>query len=112
MSVVEDFDYWRGKPDLAVAVAAIKALTAVIKRSKATTMMGLEIELKRASEELKVSAYLETSDYIETPANTVYAFWINILDTSKHKSYIVERFLGAESWTALNAAYNKNESDD
>lgn len=42
------------QPDLAEAVAAIKALTAVIKRSQASTMMGLEIELKNASEALKV----------------------------------------------------------
>lgn len=42
------------QPDLAEAVAAIKALTAVIRRSEASTMMGLEIELKNASEALKV----------------------------------------------------------
>lgn len=42
------------QPDLAAAVAAIKALTAVIKHSQASTMMGLEIELKNASEALKV----------------------------------------------------------
>jgi hypothetical protein len=72
MSVVEDFDYWRGKPDLAVAVAAIKALTAVIKRSKATTMMGLEIELKKASEELKVGV-----SYENCLLSTVVYFWFD-----------------------------------
>lgn len=53
-SVIEEFNYWRMQPDLAEAVAAIKALTAVIRRSQASTMMGLEIELKNASEALKV----------------------------------------------------------
>lgn len=58
-SVIEEFNYWRMQPDLAEAVAAIKALTAVIRRSQASTMMGLEIELKNASEALK--AWDETS---------------------------------------------------
>lgn len=58
-SVIGEFNYWRRKPELAEAVAAIKALTAVIQRSEATTMMGLEIELKKASEALK--AWDETS---------------------------------------------------
>lgn len=53
-SVIQEFYFWRRKPELAEAVAAIKALTAVIKRSEATTMMGLEIDLKEASEALKV----------------------------------------------------------
>eukprot|EP00252_Welwitschia_mirabilis_P026565 TRINITY_DN8761_c0_g1_i1.p1 TRINITY_DN8761_c0_g1~~TRINITY_DN8761_c0_g1_i1.p1 ORF type:complete len:378 (+),score=69.56 TRINITY_DN8761_c0_g1_i1:267-1400(+) len=51
-SVIEEFNTWR-EPELAEAVAAIKALTAVIKRSRATTMMELEIELKKASDSLK-----------------------------------------------------------
>lgn len=55
-SVIDEFDYWRRKPELAEAVAAIKALTAVIKRSEASTMMGLEVELKQASDALKVSS--------------------------------------------------------
>lgn len=53
-NVIHEFDSWRKSPDLAEAVAAIKALTAVIKRSEATTMMGLEVELKNASDTLKV----------------------------------------------------------
>eukprot|EP00850_Spirogloea_muscicola_P003659 SM000015S01159 [mRNA] locus=s15:167592:170555:+ [translate_table: standard] len=51
--VIDEFNRWIGKPDLAVAVAAIKALTAVIRGSDATTMMGLQIELKNASDALK-----------------------------------------------------------
>jgi translation initiation factor 2B subunit (eIF-2B alpha/beta/delta family) len=38
-----------GDGQLAVAVAAIKALTSVIENSKAATLMGLEIELSRAA---------------------------------------------------------------
>ncbi|KAG9459786.1 hypothetical protein H6P81_004294 [Aristolochia fimbriata] len=52
-SVIEEFNYWRKKPDLAEAVAAIMALAAVIRCSEATTMMELEIELTEASNTLK-----------------------------------------------------------
>ena len=38
---------------LAVAVAAIKALTSVIALSKSETVMGLEIELSRAADVLR-----------------------------------------------------------
>mmetsp|Transcript_16559 Transcript_16559/g.56436 ORF Transcript_16559/g.56436 Transcript_16559/m.56436 type:complete len:350 (-) Transcript_16559:1029-2078(-) len=41
--------------DMAVAVAAIKALTSVIQNSEASTMMGLEIELNQASNSLRLS---------------------------------------------------------
>lgn len=54
-SVIEEFNDWRQQPDLAEAVAAIRALAAVIRASDATTMMELEIELKKASDTLKVS---------------------------------------------------------
>jgi len=40
-------------PDCAVAVAAIQALTTAISRSKATTMMGLERDLKDAAASLQ-----------------------------------------------------------
>jgi translation initiation factor eIF-2B subunit alpha len=39
-------------------VAAIRALAAVIRNCQATTMMELEIELKKASDSLKVSVIL------------------------------------------------------
>ncbi|XP_010273823.1 PREDICTED: translation initiation factor eIF-2B subunit alpha-like [Nelumbo nucifera] len=52
-SVIDEFNRWRKQPDLAEAVAAILALTAVIRTSEATTMMELEIELKKASDSLK-----------------------------------------------------------
>lgn len=54
-SVIEEFNNWRKQPDLAEAVAAIRALASVIRSSEATTMMELEIELKKASDSLKVS---------------------------------------------------------
>ncbi|KAL6842093.1 hypothetical protein ACP4OV_028072 [Aristida adscensionis] len=53
--VIEEFNHWRRKPEAAEAVAAIMALTAVIRSSRATTMMELEIELKKASDKLKSS---------------------------------------------------------
>ncbi|CAA3006798.1 translation initiation factor eIF-2B subunit alpha-like [Olea europaea subsp. europaea] len=52
-SVVDEFNNWRKQPDLAEAVAAIRALASVIRSSQATTMMELEIELKKASDSLK-----------------------------------------------------------
>lgn len=52
-SVIDEFNSWRKQPDLAEAVAAIRALASVIRFSQATTMMELEIELKKASDSLK-----------------------------------------------------------
>ncbi|KAK9101639.1 hypothetical protein Scep_025069 [Stephania cephalantha] len=52
-SVIDEFNRWRKQPDLAEAVAAILALASVIRSSQATTMMELEIELKKASDSLK-----------------------------------------------------------
>jgi translation initiation factor eIF-2B subunit alpha len=56
--VIEEFNFWRRKPEAAEAVAAIMALTAVIRSSRATTMMELEIDLKKASDKLKVPTTL------------------------------------------------------
>ena len=55
--VINEFNNWRKQPDLAEAVAAIRALAAVIRASEATTMMELEIELKKASDSLKVKFF-------------------------------------------------------
>lgn len=52
-SVVREFhDALSRSPDMAVAVAAIKALTQVVVHSKAQTMMGLEKDLKDAADSL------------------------------------------------------------
>ncbi|PNT62680.1 hypothetical protein BRADI_4g07010v3, partial [Brachypodium distachyon] len=45
--VIEEFNFWRRKPEAAEAVAAIMALAAVIRSSRATTMMEPEIESSR-----------------------------------------------------------------
>ncbi|KAL5156302.1 Translation initiation factor eIF-2B subunit alpha [Glycine soja] len=60
-SVIDQFNSWRKQPHLAEAVAAIRALAAVIRSSQATTMMQLEIELKKASDSLKVLVQLSLS---------------------------------------------------
>lgn len=52
-SVIEEFNNWRKQPDLAEAVAAIRALASVIRSTDATTMMELQTELKTASDSLK-----------------------------------------------------------
>ena len=46
--------------EVSVPVAAIKALSGVIKRSTATTMMGLQIELKAAADDLKAQQLSHT----------------------------------------------------
>jgi translation initiation factor eIF-2B subunit alpha len=45
--------YANENPALAAATVAIKILTSVIERSKATTMMGLEKEIKEAAAVLR-----------------------------------------------------------
>ncbi|GER53618.1 translation initiation factor eif-2b alpha subunit [Striga asiatica] len=52
-SVVDEFNRWRAQPEMAEAVAATRALASVIRSSQATTMMELQIELKKASDSLK-----------------------------------------------------------
>jgi translation initiation factor eIF-2B subunit alpha len=53
-AIVREFhDALARSPDMAVAVAAIRALTSVVKNSSAQTMMGLEKELKDAAASLE-----------------------------------------------------------
>ena len=47
-------------PDAGEAVAAVRALTAVMQRSAASTMLGLTIELRAAADDLKSSLGLDT----------------------------------------------------
>lgn len=51
--VREFHDMLARSPDMAVAVAAIKALTSVIRNSKSSTMMQLDVELKEAAAALQ-----------------------------------------------------------
>ena len=55
MQVVQEFKEYQKDPEHAVAVAAIQALTGVIKKSTATTMMELQNDLKAAAQALKES---------------------------------------------------------
>ncbi|KUF88405.1 Soluble inorganic pyrophosphatase 1 [Phytophthora nicotianae] len=52
--MVTDFLRYLEDPDVAVAVAVIKALTGVITRSEASTMMQMEGELQEAAQQLRV----------------------------------------------------------
>ena len=66
--VVKDFKQWLQNNDKgqAVAVGAINALTNLVKRSDASTIMELEIVLKDAQEQLqKVVVLLFSSVYFE-----------------------------------------------
>ncbi|DBA05324.1 TPA: hypothetical protein N0F65_007486 [Lagenidium giganteum] len=51
--VVQEFLRYLEDPDVAVAVAVIKALTGVIMRSEASTMMQMEGELQEAAQQVK-----------------------------------------------------------
>lgn len=53
-AIVQEFqDCITNNPTISVAVAAIQTLTSVIRRSKALTMMGLQVELAAAADSLK-----------------------------------------------------------
>jgi translation initiation factor eIF-2B subunit alpha len=54
---VQDFLQYLQDSDVAVAVAVIKALTGVIYRSEATTMMQMEGELQEAAQQLKTCSF-------------------------------------------------------
>ncbi|KAH9308847.1 hypothetical protein KI387_036758, partial [Taxus chinensis] len=92
--VIEEFNKWRSDPELAEAVAAIKALAAVIKRSQANTMMELEHELTNASDSLK--AWNEMSISLSAGCDLFmrYVTRTNALeyeDFSAGKSRLIER---------------------
>lgn len=60
VQVVTDFLRYLEDPDVAVAVAVIKALTGVILHSEASTMMQMEGELQEAAQQLR--AFQATDD--------------------------------------------------
>lgn len=53
----------RDNPKMAVATVAIKTLTTLISQSQATTMMGLEKEIKEAAAALQRCAYVCRADH-------------------------------------------------
>ncbi|KAL5583374.1 hypothetical protein UlMin_015816 [Ulmus minor] len=93
-SVIEEFNNWRKQPDLAEAVAAIRALAAVIRSSEATTMMELEIELKKASDSLKAS---DTTSISLTAGSDLFMRYVTRTsaleyeDFNSAKSRLIER---------------------
>ncbi|CAA7395595.1 unnamed protein product [Spirodela intermedia] len=92
--VIDEFNFWRKKPDLAEAVAAIMALSVVIRSSEATTMMELEIELKKASDALKSSDLTSISLSAGCDLFTRYVTRTKALeyeDFDAAKSHLIER---------------------
>lgn len=93
-SVIDEFNRWRNHPDLAEAVAAIRALAAVISSSKASTMMQLEIELKNASDSLKA---WDTTSISLTAASDLFMRYVTrtsaleFEDFHSAKSRLIER---------------------
>ncbi|KAG4914182.1 hypothetical protein JHK82_054763 [Glycine max] len=81
-SVIDQFNSWRKQPHLAEAVAAIRALAAVIRSSQATTMMQLEIELKKASDSLKVLVQLSLSLSLSLSDDLFFFIPLQSWDTS------------------------------
>ncbi|CAK4639839.1 hypothetical protein LEN26_020765 [Aphanomyces euteiches] len=74
-SVVDEFLGYLKDPDSAVAVAVIKVLTGVIKRSKASTMMEIESALQDAASQLKSAAtsYPPQTDGAKKPVHSTSA---------------------------------------
>lgn len=93
-SVIDEFNRWRNHPDLAEAVAAIRALAAVISASKASTMMQLEIELKNASDTLKA---WDTTSISLTAASDLFMRYVTrtsaleFEDFNSAKARLIER---------------------
>ncbi|KAI5422261.1 hypothetical protein KIW84_045645 [Lathyrus oleraceus] len=93
-SVIDEFNRWRNHPDLAEAVAAIRALAAVISSSKASTMMQLEIELKNASDTLKA---WDTTSISLTAASDLFMRYVTrtsaleFEDFNSAKARLIER---------------------
>jgi len=64
--IFNDFlEYLNQNKEAGVPVAAVRALVAVMKRSNASTMLGLTIELRAAADELKLKA-AESQDKVST----------------------------------------------
>ncbi|THF94461.1 hypothetical protein TEA_020673 [Camellia sinensis var. sinensis] len=97
-SVIDEFDNWRKQPDLAEAVAAIRALASVIRSSEATTMMELEIELKKASDSLKAKvaqSFLIDLINVQLQVNGITTSLHCCRNTSMNKSF--KEVLGMQS---------------
>ncbi|CAA6659286.1 unnamed protein product [Spirodela intermedia] len=108
--VIDEFNFWRKKPDLAEAVAAIMALSAVIRSSEATTMMELEIELKKASDALKSSDLTSISLSAGCDLFTRYVTRTKALeyeDFDAAKSHLIERGRNSASFLSGMAAMNR-----
>ncbi|GFZ04350.1 eukaryotic translation initiation factor 2B (eIF-2B) family protein [Actinidia rufa] len=88
-SVIDEFNNWRKQPDLAEAVAAIRALASVIRSSEATTMMELEIELKKASDSLKLLRYEVSLTIVRGRCKITSA--LEYEDFNSAKSRLIER---------------------
>ncbi|KAK2970007.1 hypothetical protein RJ640_008347 [Escallonia rubra] len=93
-SVINDFNSWRKQPDLAEAVAAIRALASVIRSSEATTVMELEIELKKASDSLKCSLFVKMLTALFTQH---HASWLELSSTGRAQISLMDRYDRATS---------------
>ncbi|KAK7821796.1 translation initiation factor eif-2b subunit alpha [Quercus suber] len=109
--VINEFNNWRKQPDLAEAVAAIRALAAVIRASEATTMMELEIELKKASDSLK--SWGKTSISLTAGCDLFMRYVtrtsaLGYEDFNSARSRLIER---AEKFGEISLAYTMDEVD-
>lgn len=95
----------REDPTISIAVAAIQTLTLVIKRSKATTMMGLEIELKAATDTLKSygKSTISLTAGCELFSRYVTRTSLELTDFLKCKAKIIER----GEWFAQQSLQNR-----
>jgi len=91
--VAEFTKFMSDSPNIAIAVAAIQALTGVVKRSKANTMMGLEIELKAAADKLKSckKSSISLASGCELFSRYVTRTSLDIAEFEQCKSRLIER---------------------
>lgn len=95
--VLTDFQLYQKDPEMAVAVASIKALTGVIQRSTATTMMELEIALRAAADCLKHTASSDQVSSISLTAGCelflrhVTRCFLEFNDFEKCKAQLIDR---------------------
>lgn len=93
-SILKEFqEFLNTNPSISIAVAAIHTLTSVIKKSGATTTMGLEIELKAAADTLKAfnKSAISLSAGCELFNRYVARCALDIATINECKARIVER---------------------
>lgn len=94
--VTEEFNRWLAKPEIAIPVAAVKALTGVIKRTASTTVMELEVQLRDAADQLKnIDVGMRASVSLDSGTDLFLRYvtrcYLEFRDFDELKAQLVER---------------------